>query len=78
MKALTQKQIDKLPTVSNEVLAATSDHLRNYIVYIGKTFPVGFETIHVGFASTNHLATIQDLVHGQPIYKVLLDNRKWN
>lgn len=76
MRNITQKQLDKMPVISREVLAATQHSLRNYIVYLGESFATMFEIVHVGLGSMNHLETIKGFVNGQPIYKVLLDNRK--
>jgi hypothetical protein len=76
MKNVTQKQIDKMKVVSLDELAATKNALRNYVVYIGRTYGVMFFQVHVGLASTNHLDAIKIAVENQPIFKVLVDTRK--
>ncbi len=77
MKAPTQKQIAKFPRVSKEDLARTSNSMRNYLVYIGETFPTYTVSVHCGFDSVNHLETIQSIVK-DPVFKVLKDTRKFN
>lgn len=76
MKPPTQKQLDKMPKVSKETLAATQNSIRNYYVYIGDIFPTMMIPVHCGLGSMNHLETIKDLVQNKPVYKVLMDNRK--
>jgi len=75
MKSPTQKQLDKMPKVSKETLANTSGSIRNYYVYLGTTCSLMMIPVHVGLGSTNHFATIQEIVK-HPIFKVLIDNRK--
>ena len=76
MKAPTQKQLDKMPKISKETLANTSDSIRNYYVYLGEAFAIMMIPVHCGLGSMNHLETIKELVKNKPIYKVLMDNRK--
>ena len=77
MRDLTQKQLDKMPVISTDMLSKTGDSMRNYIVYVGESFATLYHTIHVGFDSFDHLETIKTILNGQPIFKVLIDNRKW-
>jgi len=74
MAALKQSQLDKMKNVSFKELAETSNHLRNYIVYIGEKYSTHFIEVHVGFNSNNHLDTIKELVGNQPIHHILLDD----
>lgn len=77
MVNIKQSQLDKMRKVSLEELSSTSNHMRNYFVYIGEDFATHFESVHIGFSSNNHLETIRELIKNQPIYKVLLDTRKF-
>lgn len=74
MATLKQSQINKMKKVSFSELAETSNHLRNYVVYIGEKFTTHFIEVHIGFSSNNHLETIKELVKNQPIHHILLDN----
>jgi len=83
MKTLKQSQINRMKKVSLLELEQTVNHLRNYIVYIGKSFATHFIEIHCGFDNEkqrNHLQIINELVKNQPIHHVLLDNvrKNWN
>ena len=77
MATLKQSQIDKMKKVSFSELEQTTNHLRNYIVYIGEKFATHFIQVHCGFdieKNRNHLQIIKELVKNQPIHHVLLDN----
>ena len=77
MKDVTQQQLNKMPVVPVKELEQTSNSIRNYYVYLGSDYPIELKQIHVGLASDNHYKTIQSLVNNEPIFKVLIDNRKW-
>ena len=76
MKHIRQSDLNKMPVITIKELEQTSNSIRNYYVYLGSDIPIEIKHIHIGLASENHYLTIQKFVNNEPIYKILLDNRK--
>ena len=76
MATLTQKILDKAVKVTNNDLSKRSNSMRNYFVAIGDSFPIGWEQVHIGLGSEDHLETIKGLVK-DPIFEVREDRRKF-